>query len=607
MRLRAAALLTVASVLASTALPQSAHAGGPEFPAGGTRSLGRGGAGFARADDPSLMFRNPALLADLWDDQAMLGAHFVLADSCMQATGAYGWNVSNPDVSDFGDGPVYLQAMQGDTDLHGKPLKGYGDDPFPKVCSQGAMPFLPQVGLSMKVAPNVGVGIGFFPPDNAALNQWGNRDGTIDTKDGKRPNPLRYFDSHLNTTFFSILSGIGWRPADWISIGAAFQWNMVQYSAITWTTALTSRDPRQDVRTDVYGRDLFVPAAIASIQLRPFDGLDIALGYKWSDRVEGNSKLDITTGVFGIGRVFDYLDSSGGMHSVGSTIPTLSSNQPAFVSAPPIWVPQATFSLRYADRLKPKPPDTPEGHVAAGAKVEDHMLNERWDIEADAVYYFTSVYDHTLVTSNSATTTLSSLDSLGNPGSFDASVGKCKTDPTTKQCLSTERTVDKLYKGKDQISLRFGGDYNLFPGIFALRAGVSYETDGQDAEWLNVMRYMFGRVGVHGGFTLRVADKTDVSFAWAHFIQKKVHLQVNDLHSGSKYPVQYRTAKYHFQPGEGVVDPSGMQADGKFDGVAGVETPNGAADRVEPGPDFVNAGSYYFNLDVASVTFTQHF
>lgn len=171
MRLRAAALLTVASVLASTALPQLVHAGGPEFPAGGTRALGRGGAGFARADDPSLMFHNPALLADLWDDQAMLGAHFVLADSCMQPTGAYGWNVSNADVSDFGDGPVYLQAVAGDTDLNGKPLKGYGEDPFPKVCSQGAMPFLPQVGLSMKLAPNVGVGIGFFPPDNAGLNQ----------------------------------------------------------------------------------------------------------------------------------------------------------------------------------------------------------------------------------------------------------------------------------------------------------------------------------------------------------------------------------------------------------------------------------------------------
>jgi len=64
MRLRAAAW-TLAPLTFLLVLPPSAHAGGPEFPAGGTRSLGRGGAGFLRADDPSIMTRNPAALADL--------------------------------------------------------------------------------------------------------------------------------------------------------------------------------------------------------------------------------------------------------------------------------------------------------------------------------------------------------------------------------------------------------------------------------------------------------------------------------------------------------------------------------------------------------------
>ena len=54
----------------------------------------------------------------------------------MQPTGGYGWNVSDQDVSDFGDGPVYLQAPPGDKDLNGKPIKGYGDEPYPKVCSR---------------------------------------------------------------------------------------------------------------------------------------------------------------------------------------------------------------------------------------------------------------------------------------------------------------------------------------------------------------------------------------------------------------------------------------------------------------------------------------
>ena len=566
--------------------------------------MGRGGAGFARADDPSLMFRNPALLADLWDDQALLGAHFVLADSCMQPTGAYGWNVANPDVSDFGDGPIYLQAGPDDRDLNGKPLVGYGDDPFPKVCSQGALPFLPQVGLSMKLGDDLGVGIGFFPPDNAALNQWGNRDGTLDTPKGKRPNPLRYYDSHLSTSFFSILTAVGYRLADWISIGAGFQWNMVIYETTTWTTAHTARDPREDIRADVFGRDLFIPGVIASIQLRPFDGLDIAAGFKWSDRIAGKAKLDLTSGVFGTGEVFEYQSAAGLPKTLGSTIPSFTPNQRANVDAPPIWVPQATFSLRYAQRIKPKPPDTKAGHEAAGGVVEDHMLNERWDIEADATYYFTSVYDHTLTSTNSAMLTLSSIDPFGNPGSFNPSVGKCELDKATKQCVSSLRVLEKPYKGKDQLSLRFGGDYNLMPGLFAIRAGVSYETDGQDAAWLNVMRYMFGRLGVHGGLTVRLAHKTDVSFGFAHFIQKKIRLQVNDTHSTIKYSLAFRTPQYHFKPGYGVPPMSGNAG---FDGVTEVEVPNGEATREEPGPDFIGAGTYYYNLDVASLTFTQHF
>ncbi|MFI5307171.1 MAG: hypothetical protein ACHQ53_07465, partial [Polyangiales bacterium] len=210
---RSIPLATVLAALALAGWPRSASAGGPEFPAGGTRSLGRGAAGFARADDPSLMTRNPALLSELWDDQALIGAHFVLPKACFTPTGAQGWSVRSPDVSNFGNGPVFLQAQPGDKDLNGKPLKGYQDDPYPTVCYKGGAIFLPQVALTMKLSPDLGVGLGFFPPDASAINQWGNRDGTVDTPDGKRPNPLRYYRSHLNFSFFSILSAVGYRVA----------------------------------------------------------------------------------------------------------------------------------------------------------------------------------------------------------------------------------------------------------------------------------------------------------------------------------------------------------------------------------------------------------
>jgi hypothetical protein len=49
--------------------------------------------------------------------------------------------------------------------------------------------------------------------------------------------------------------------------------------------------------------------------------------------------------------------------------------------------------------------------------------------------------------------------------------------------------------------------------------------------------------------------------------------------------------------------------EGDFDGIAGVEVPNGSKTRPlnEPGPHYINAGSYFYNLDVVSISFAQHF
>src|SRR5262245_61137517 len=121
-------------VLAVVALlPSSAAAGGNEFPAGGTRNLGRGGSGFTRADDPNVMVRNPTLLADVWSNMALTGVHLLLPDSCFQATGNYGWNVKNEGVVNFGDGPL-VTNVTGAREPDGTPLPNLASEPYPKVC-----------------------------------------------------------------------------------------------------------------------------------------------------------------------------------------------------------------------------------------------------------------------------------------------------------------------------------------------------------------------------------------------------------------------------------------------------------------------------------------
>jgi hypothetical protein len=324
--------------------------------------------------------------------------------------------------------------------------------------------------------------------------------------------------------------------------------------------------------------------------------------------VESDVKLDITTGAFGTGEVFEFNDASTGqVGRVSSSIPTTAHNQPGRVSSPPVWAPQLTAAVRFSDLLKPRILDIRAAKEADGDTVEDHMQNELWDIEVDFIYYLTSVYDRAEYRTRDARLKLRTIDASGVLGEIDASPGDClERDPMTNNCVG-DRLVKTELGGQDQWTVRVGGEYNVLPGLVALRAGLSYESRGQDPEMLNVLGYMLGRTGLHTGFTLRIAGKTDISLGYAHFIQEDVRLQVYEGPPVSRYPPNYKTPDYNFMPGEGVGDRMGMNADaGGFDGMAGVEVPN-ADLGYEIGPYFVNAGSYYYHLDTLSVSVTQHF
>jgi hypothetical protein len=597
--LRIVTLMSLA-VLAVSAFPCPAAAGGAEFPAGGARGIGRGSSNFARADDPMLMARNPALLADLWDNMAFAGANFVLADSCFQATGSFanpfGYRLSGDDVVNFGDGPLFVNAPEGATDVNGTPLKRIGDEPLPNVCYNGPVPIIPHIALSMKLSPRLGIGLGFLPPDLAALSQWGERDGTVATADGQRATPTRWFRAHQNTSYFSALGAVGYRLADWLTIGAGFQWALVVYSATSFSRINQFLNSSNDVRSQAFGRDLFIPGLIASVQITPIDALDIAIGYKWSDRVESVAKVDAETGAFGAGQPFPWKDAQGGMHVAETNLLTTTPNIRGNVSAPPIWVPQLSFGVRFADRLVPRASvaKLSSTHAAAGSTVEDSMQTERWDIEANAIMYFNSVSDFRKFSNPGRLATLVGVSATGDMVPTNVLVGACTqfedNDPM-KKCLQSESPA--FLHGKDHVSLRLGGDYNVFPGVFTVRAGVSYETDGAEPQYVDITNYMLGRMGIHVGATLRIARKTDLSVGYVHFIQKDVRLTPN-LPNNAPLPrvIQENPDKYHLVQGDN-------------DGAAGFPITD-SSDPAE-GPLFANAGSYYYHLDVISVDFAQHF
>jgi hypothetical protein len=578
-------LCLVSAVLALS--PKPAAAGGSEFPAGGTRNLGRGGSGFTRADDPSLMLRNPALLADLWTDMAYTGVHVLVPDSCFQATGNYGWKSSGEDLVNFGDGPL-LGNVSGAKRPDGTALPDLRNEAYPEVCYRGPLPVLPNVALTMKLAPNWGVGLGFFPPDTAALSQWGNRDGTVDTPNGLRPSPTRWFRAHLNTSYFSALGAIGYRPVSWLRVGFGFQWALLAYSTTEFTRTNTTRDVASDVRIDVNGRDLFVPGFVASVHATPIDALDIAIGFKWSDRVSSRAKLDITTGNFAAGEPLQYVDEDGALVTATGLRRFRNAGRYGDVSSPPIWVPQLSFGMRYAQRIAARPDNESWQRVrsANGRDVRDAMATERWDLEGNAIVYFNGASDESQFVADNQTVLLQAIREDGSIGSMSTVyVGQC-VKSGSDSCA--RREVPSYLHGKTQYSLRVGGDYNLIAGILALRAGLSYETNGQDPVYLNVTNYQLGRTGLHVGATWRIAGQTDLSVGYAHFIQRRVALTVND-----KSP--FRTSdpqKFHVVTGNN-------------DGMAQFAIGD-AADNVE-GPLFANAGTFYYHLDVVSLSLAQHF
>ena len=127
------------------------------------------------------------------------------------------------------------------------------------------------------------------------------------------------------------------------------------------------------------------------------------------------------------------------------------------------------------------------------------------------------------------------------------------------------------------------------------------------------MQYLAGRIGLHSGFTVRIAKKTDITFAFAHFIQEETRLQINPQRAGDYRAFQAEQVRlnqpdrFHIATGRGIPDVMGNGADaaGPFDGTAAVEIPNGM--QKTPGPYFANAGSYYYNLSVLSLSISQRF
>jgi hypothetical protein len=532
-------------LLALFFVPTSAHAGGFDLMPIGTRPLGRGGAFNARADDGMALFYNPAMLADIPDFVSLqLGAGLAIWDACATRSGNYGDS---------------FDALSQPT-IFGSDRPGWADTAFPSVCNSGDPQVIPSITATFRILPELTLALGVWTPGGVGQGRFGSVDGTVTARNGElAPSPTRYAVTDRNLLLFAPSVGIGWRPADWLRVGFTFQWGMASVDFTNYTSVGgTGEDPSNDIRTRLQVFDAFVPAGILSVHVVPHPNVDVMLGGRISDSVGGvvdaSGTLTLGTGVFG-------------NNMPGSSTPTTSTiNGTTLDAGQPF---QFMFGFRYSDRIRRRAYEHgPLGDTLP--QVDDPMWTENFDIELDVNYlHLAQVGDFV----------------ISNPAGSSAVLQRVGNAPTN---VPLPTTLPLPHGWSDALQFRLGGDVNIVPGTFAVRAGASFELPLNDA----FVRYaqndfMQGwNLGLFLGATLRI-ERFDVSAAYGHVFAETVTVSSGNYRGISATNTEGQcTGDPAYDPANPVVSrgcyPSG------FGGV-------------------VNNGTYTQELNVFSLALAYHF
>jgi long-chain fatty acid transport protein len=543
--------------LAAVSLPSVAHAGGFELIPIGTRALGRGGAFSARADDGMAMFYNPAMLADSDDFvQLQLSAGLAFWDACVDRSGTYA-----------------LDALAQPTVF---PSDAWLNQEMPMVCNSGPPQIIPHVTASFRLLPELSLAVGVWAPGGVGAARFGDADGTIRMPDGTRaPSPTRYAMFDRNLLLFAPSVGVGWRPVEWLRVGVTLQWGIVISDFTNFTqTGLggVGEDPSHDIRTRLQTVDAFVPAGIFSVHVVPHRNVDLMFASRISDSVGGatpsEGTLDLTTGAFG--------DSV----TDGSSVPTTTRVTGTTLSAGQPW--EFTLGVRYADRIRPRAYEHgPLGDVLT--QVDDPMFGENFDLELNVTYLYLSQVNDFVVR---------------NPDGMPVSVQR--VGEAAMPVRNAPTLLPLPHGWSDALRIRFGGDVNVVPGTFAVRAGLSYEQplDYGFVRWAQNDFMQGWNLGLFLGATLRL-DRFDISLAYGHVFAETITVTNGELR---------QVSALGDENAPGCVDAA--YADGAPTSDTGCypSLTDGAGALQNTGvAGTVNSGSYFQELNVVQLGLAYHF
>jgi long-subunit fatty acid transport protein len=328
---------------------------------------------------------------------------------------------------------------------------------YPQVCSSAPYNAIPQIAMTLKLTPRVGLGvIPFLTPSAAGAMSNYPEFATVGGTPNS-PSPGHYLLTSQNILLVTPTVGLGVEVIDGLRLGASFQWGIAHLGFSNGIPAVNEdgdSPSANDIKATLTAHDYFIPGFTLGAIWSPTHEIDVAAWYKWSAPISASGDAQAEYPF--------YADTASGTPGKVSTTDTSQPNC-GFTGAATRNNPCGTggdASVHVARPMEAKIGvrfHMPRRDVASDEHTRDPMAEDAFDLEADLTWANDSAMDNLYIRF---------------PGALPVNLGNGFTSVIPPN-------ADIPFHYSDVAGLRLGGDWNILPDRLAARAGAFYQTPSQ--------------------------------------------------------------------------------------------------------------------------------
>lgn len=467
-------------VVLVTASPRAVFAAGIEDTMTGTINLGRA-ANYLRVSDFMATWQNPANLALVPSTDLGGELRLPLLHACFDRAKD---NSAMYRVNDPATGAM-------------------GSESFQNVCNDGSRIPTGNFGFAQAFDSGWGWGIGFFTPAANAASKYGDRTvvsqyplagETLPLTTSGTESPNRFLLLERTVIGGFLQAGAGVQLDRMFRIGASVGLGFAKLDNLNVASVQGGTFRDQEVLTNIQASDWAIPRATLSAVFAPADSFETMASLTYQGDVHATGDVFFNTNGIQGAPLTDcraVSPAKPGPHCV-------SHDASVRVPFPTL---EATLGARYAKRRFLR------------TRSLDPIHDEIWDVEVNGYWSQTSNVDADRVELYD--------QAPGAPGSTNLVFSSAPN----AAALSVPANIEIPHHWRDTFGVRAGGDYNLVPGRFSLRAGISYETRAVPVEYMNIDAWPVAKLGLHVGATLAI-DNVRLSAGYAHVFFQPVDVGV---------------------------------------------------------------------------------